>query len=120
MNDDFSNINLYLKERFKLFWMKSFKHFVTEEYFGKDTTLNLVSIKFLTAKYEFQDTVKSNHLKPTLYSLTDRYGRYCLYRRRKFFDGSVWPAIISGIVSIIISVITTLVTTLVLIKTGLR
>ena len=120
MNDDFSNINLYISERFKLRFMKWFKHQVTESYFGPDTTRNILTIKFLTARYPFEDVVQSHKSSKALYSLTDRYGRYCVYRRRKFFDSSVWPAIVSGIVSIIVAVITTLVTTLVLVKTGLR
>lgn len=40
------------------------------------------------------------------YSLTDTYFRYCIRRRRRFFEGSVWPCILSGVVSVIAAYIT--------------
>lgn len=40
-------------------------------------------------------------------SLTEKYFRYCAYRRNKFFDNKLWPLIISVVVSVITSLITT-------------
>ncbi len=120
MNDDFSNINLYIKERLKLYYMKCFRKYVDENYFGPNTTYKLVRIKFIETRYEFNDITQTETLKKTLYTLSDRYYRYCVYRRRQFFSNSIWPAVVGGVVSVVFSIITTLVTTLVLIKFGLR
>ena len=42
-----------------------------------------------------------------MYDLTDRYFRYCIYRREKFLDSKIWPIIISVITSVITASITT-------------
>ncbi len=120
MNDDFSNINLYIKERLKLYYMKCFKKFVDENYFGPNTTYKLARIKFIETRYDFNDVTQRETLTKPLYTLSDRYYRYCVYRRRQFFSGIIWPAVVGGVVSVVFSIITTLVTTLVLIKFGLR
>lgn len=40
------------------------------------------------------------------FSLTEKYFRYCAYRRNKFFDNKLWPLIISVVASVITSLIT--------------
>ena len=110
MNDDFSNLNIYFKERVKLFIMR-FKKEVTAEFLGDSLKLFL-DLKFIKSKYEFRNTTISKQSRHTLYSLTDRYFRYCLYRRRKFFDNKIWPFIISVVSAIITAVITAYITAL--------
>lgn len=107
MNDDFTGINLYIKERIKLFKMRFRKRVPGS--FLEPSLRDLLNIKFIKSHYNFVDTVKNDDPQETLYSLTDRYFRYCVYRRRKFFDSKVWPLLISVIASIITSIITTLV-----------
>lgn len=105
MTGDYSNINLKFSEKAKLFYMR-FKKQVTMEFLGKETTYNLLLIKFIKATYQFRDTNRVNTASETRYSLTDKYYRYCIFRRRKFFDHKIWPFIISIATSIITSYIT--------------
>lgn len=114
MNEDFSNINLYHSEKVKLFIMR-FKKWVTAEFLGSSLR-PLLNNKFIACNYPFTDTNKSHTPNKSLYTLTDRYFRYCVYRRNKFWDSKIWPFIIS----IAASVITSLLTTLVLLKLGLQ
>lgn len=108
MYDDFSKIHLYFSERFKLFCMR-FKKQVTGD-FLEPSLQQLLGYKFIASHYEFTDTLKTVERKPTLYSLTDRYFRYCQYRRDKFFDSKVWPFIISVAASVVTSVIVAYIT----------
>ena len=103
MNEDFSNINLYRKERFKLFCMR-FRKCVSDKFLG-ESLYGLSRIKFIQAVYEFEDAVATQHPKETFYQLTDRYFRYCVYRRNKFYDGKIWPFIISIATSVITAII---------------
>lgn len=114
MNDEFANINLYFIEKAKLFIMR-FKKQVRGKFLGSSVKM-LLDIKFISSSYPFQDTVKTDVPSETLYSLTDRYFRYCVYRRRKFFDSKLWPFAIS----VAASVITSLLTTLLLLRLGLQ
>ena len=104
MNDDFTSINLLLIEKLKLFAMR-FKKKVNGEFLGDSCAL-LSGVKFIKSDYSFIDTGKAENHKPTMYSLTDRYFRYCVYRRNKFFDSKVWPFIISIAASVITSIVT--------------
>lgn len=108
MTTDFSNINLYFSEKMKLFIMR-FKKQVTSDFLEPSLHI-LLAYKFISAHYEFTDTQKNEHPEPTLYSLTDRYFRYCVYRRNNFFNGKIWPIAISVISAIITSVITAYIT----------
>lgn len=110
MNDDFSNLNIYFRERIKLFIMRFKKH-VHAEFLG-DSLKFFLDLKFIQSHYEFTDTTANKNSRKALYSLTDRYFRYCLYRRRKFFDSKIWPFIISIISAIITAVITAYITAL--------
>lgn len=110
MSKDFSDINLYFSERVKLFVMR-FKKQVTGDFLEPSLRLFL-NYKFITSYYEFHDTLKNPSPKKTLYSLTDRYFRYCLYRRRKFFDSKIWPFVISIVSAIVTAIITAYITTL--------
>ncbi len=114
MNEDFSNINLYHSEKTKLFIMR-FKKWVTADFLGPSLR-PLLNNKFIACNYPFTNTNESSTLHKSLYTLTDRYFRYCVYRRNKFWDSKIWPFIIS----VAASVITSLLTTLVLLKLGLQ
>ncbi|MCC8164392.1 MAG: hypothetical protein LIO86_14820 [Lachnospiraceae bacterium] len=118
MNDDFSTINLYFSERVKLFMLRFIKE-AEAEYFGVSLKFFL-DLKFIKSKYEFSDTLKNPDIKPTIYSLTDRYFRYCLYRRRKFFDSKIWPFVISIISAVATSVITAYITATITTQSILR
>lgn len=108
MNDEFANLNLYFSEKLKLFIMRYKKH-VTANFLG-DSLRPLMSIKFITSHYTFTDTLKAQNPSSALYSLTDRYFRYCVYRRNKFLDSKIWPFIISIISAIATSIITAYIT----------
>lgn len=110
MSNDFSDINLYFSERVKLYVMR-FKKQVTGDFLEPSLRLFL-DYKFIASYYEFHDTLKNPSPKKTLYSLTDRYFRYCLYRRRKFFDSKIWPFVISIVSAIVTAIITAYITTL--------
>lgn len=116
MNNNFENINLYFRERYKLRYLSWIKKEVDETYFGKESTRNLVNLHFLQARYQFSDVLKSTTSNPARYHLTDVYFRYCVWRRNRFFYGTLWPQIVAGITSIIVSIVTVLV----LIKLGLQ
>lgn len=103
---DFSNVQLRFNEKFKLFLMRFKKH-VSEKFLGKATLSLCLSYKFIVGEYHFVDTraVRDEDVQPTLYHLTDKYYRYCIYRRQKFFDKAIWPIIVSIVTSIITSLI---------------
>lgn len=46
MNTNFENINLYIRERYKLFCLRWIKKQVTKAYFGKETTRKLATLHF--------------------------------------------------------------------------
>lgn len=48
--------------------------------------------------------------------VTDTYFRYCVWRRNRFFYGTLWPQLVAGITSLIVSVLTVVV----LMNLGLR
>lgn len=110
MSKDFSDINLYFSERAKLFAMR-FKKQVSGDFLEPSLHLFL-DYKLIAAYYEFKDTPKTTNSRKTLYSLTDRYFRYCLYRRRKFFDSKIWPFVISIVSAVVAAIITAYITTL--------
>lgn len=105
MSTNFENINLLFPEKVKLFCMRFKKH-VSEKFLGSSARM-LVGIHFVTATYPLCDITPAKTRPKVTYSLTDRYYRYCVYRRRKFFDSKVWPLVISVLASIITSIITT-------------
>mgnify|MGYP006977005195 CR=1 FL=1 len=84
---DYSNINLRFSEKAKLFIMR-FKNQVTEKFLGSSVKL-LLDIRFIKSNYSFADTTRNKKSTPALYSLTDRYYRYCIFRRHKFFDSNI-------------------------------
>lgn len=114
MYTDFSEINLFFSERVKLFLMR-FKKSVSREFLEPSLRLFL-NLKFIQSNYSFRDTPKSDSPSNTTYSLTERYFRYCLYRRRKFMDSKFWPFLIS----IAASVVTSILTTVLLLRLGLK
>lgn len=96
MNEDFSNYNLFFRERFKLFVMR-FRP-MPESFIGKDA-YNLSRIaKFINSEYSFQDTTQSDRTKPSCYHLTERYQRYRVWKRREFYQ-TIWVPLLVAIVS---------------------
>ena len=105
---DLDKIELMPPERRRLFAMR-FKKRVKAAFLGS----------YLQRLYEI-DFIRRNHseerddfgapLFDGTYSLTDTYFRYCIRRRRRFFEGSVWPCILSGVVSLIVSLIVAYIT----------
>lgn len=118
MNDDFSNINLYFQEKLKLFRMR-FRKYVDADFLGKSLQ-KLEYIKFIQSHYDFVDTQATHTEVRTVYSLTDRYFRYCVYRRQKFFDSKLWPFIISIVTAIITSLITAYITSNITVQSVLQ
>ena len=114
MSNDFESINLYFSEKAKLFLMR-FKKYVSGDFLEPSLKLFL-DYKLIAAFYQFKDTQATPDPQKTRYSLTDRYFRYCLYRRKKFFDSKVWTFVISVVSSIVASAITAYIT--VLLKSG--
>lgn len=107
---DFSNVQLKLNERRKLFFMRFVKS-VSADYLGKTTFALCMSYKFIESDYPFSDTTPTDQkiVKQPRYHLTDKYDRYCIYRRQKFFDKAVWPFLISVGAAIITSIITSMI-----------
>ena len=105
MNNDFSDVLLNFPERLILFYLR-FKKSVPErnihQYCGYLQYLNLIALNNNCMKSKSELT----------YSLIDRYKRYLIYRRQKFFRSVIIP--------IVISVVTSVVTVLVLRRLGLQ
>lgn len=106
MNEDFSNVNLFLSEKYKLFVMR-FKKEVKSDFLG-ESAYPLCGIKFITSKYPFSDLFPNDKPNQTFYSLTTRYWRYCAWKRNRLFD--------KIINSIVIPIFVSLATTLLVLK----
>ena len=118
MNEDFSNINLFFREKVKLFIMR-FKKEVTEDFLGTSCR-SLESIKFIQRHYSFTDTPANSPSSAAFYTLTQRYYRYCVYRRNKFFDSKIWPFVISIAAAVITSIITSYITSTITVQLILK
>lgn len=105
MSSDFDEICLLFPEKFKLFCMR-FKKTVTSGFLGKSEK-PLMGYKLISSNYSFVDTIPADEAPERTFSLTEKYFRYCAYRRKKFFDSKLWPLIISIVASVITSLITT-------------
>lgn len=101
---DFSNINLKFTEKFKLFCMR-FKKKVSEHFLGNDL-MPLAALEFIRANHSIHKNEIGEYPPDGTFSLTDKYIRYCIYRRQKFFDSKIWPFVISIVTAIITSFIT--------------
>ena len=115
---DFSNINLTISENFKLFCMR-FKKKVTEHFLG-DSCFYLLSIGFVKANHLSTKNSIGSHDPDGTFSLTEKYKRYCVYRRHKFFDNKIWPFIISIATAIITAFITAYITSNITVQSILR
>ena len=99
--NDFSGIDLLRAERIRLFVMR-FKRRVTEAFLGE----------YLRALYEL-DFIAPNHtdkvdgfghpISDGTYSLTSKYARYRIHKRREFLYSNMLAGILSSIISAIIS-----------------
>ena len=118
MSNEFSDINLYFSERLKLFCMR-FRKYVTKDFLG-ESLYTLQYIRFIQSHYDFVDTKADPTERQMVFSLTDRYFRYCVYRRRKFFDSKIWTFIISIATAIITAFITAYITSNITVQSILR
>lgn len=105
----YDDIILTLKEKFLLFTLR-LKRKARDKYFGK-SLYHLIECQLITRNYYPQRSASGANIPDNTYSLTDKYIRYCIYRRHKFFDSKIWPFIISVISSIITAIITAYITT---------
>lgn len=103
MNEDFSNLNLFLSERFKLFVMRFTD--VHESFLGGARN-PLSASKLISCEYEFVDTNETPKSEP-VYFLTDRYYRYCRWKRNRTTEKLVWSVLIPALVSALTALITT-------------
>ena len=104
MGFDFDTICLLPSEKFKLFCMR-FKKTVARKFLGKSEK-PLLRYKLISSNYSFVDTTPCDKPSECTFTLTEKYFRYCAYRRKKFFDSKLWPLVISVVASIITSLIT--------------
>lgn len=105
IENDFTKIQLFFPERIRLFALRFIKS-APVQFFGK----------YFDALYRhgFIEAVLNNNLDifphlpygDGMYSLTEKYRRYCVYRREQFFASATWTAIVSSVVSMITSIIT--------------
>lgn len=102
IENDFSNIHLTNKERRLLWYMRYFRKYYTRQKL-KDSCDDLLQAEFIREIPSNRLDGFNHPIGTGKYSITDRYIRYCLYRRDQFLSGSVWPAILSGLVSLLVS-----------------
>ena len=100
---DLDKIELLPPERRRLFAMR-FRKRVKAAFLGAYLQ-HLSEIDFVRQNHTGEVDAFHAPIFDGTYSLTDTYFRYCIRRRRKFFEGSVWPCILSGVVSLIVSLI---------------
>lgn len=101
----YENIILTFKEKYLLFFLR-FKHKAVDSYFN-GSFYTLIEYQLIKRNYKSKGSESGASIPDGTYSLTDKYFRYCAYRRKKFFDSKLWPLIISVVASIITSIITT-------------
>lgn len=101
----YENIILTFKEKYLLFFLR-FKHKAVDSYFN-GSFYTLIEYQLIKRNYKSKRSESGASIPDGTYSLTDKYFRYCAYRRQKFFDSKLWPLIISVVASIITSTITT-------------
>ncbi len=101
---DLDKIELIPPERRRLFAMR-FKKRVKAAFLSR-CLRHLHEIEFIRPNSAGERDADGYPLFDGTYSLTDTYFRYCIRRRRRFFEGSVWPCILSGVVSLIVAYIT--------------
>lgn len=106
---DFDNIDLTIKEKYKLLITKIRKE-SPAKYFG-DSFVYLKEIAFLQGKLYKESETQYNYK----YSVTDKYNRYLIHQRNKVFFGILK----SFITPIVVSVVTSILTVLILHKLGL-
>lgn len=102
---DYSQIHLVSAERLRLFWLRVIRR-ARAKYFGRYLK-NLLSIEFIAPNHSEDRDAFNAPIFDGTYSLTLTYYRWGVYRRDKFFLGSVWPCILSGVVSLVVSLIVT-------------
>ena len=104
IENDFSKIQLRFMEWLKLRFLKCFLKHVSANYFSGSLD-DLRRIDFVRELPSGETDPFNAPVGSGKYEITDRYIRYCIYRRDRFTHGSVWPAVISGIVSLLVSYI---------------
>lgn len=100
---EFSNVVLRPREKWMLFRMR-FRRDVPKVFLG-DQYERLRRAGMISAKSSGVRDSFGGFKPLDRHNLTDKYYRYCAYRRDRFFHGSVWPCIISAGVSLIVSLL---------------
>ena len=102
IDNDFSTIQLRFRERWMLRYMKWLRKQVPATSLSNSTD-SLRMAGFIREVPTDKKDAFNAPIGSGKYEITDRYIRYCIYRRDKFMQSSVWPAIVSGVVSLIVS-----------------
>ena len=100
---DYEKITLLWPEHWRLFVMR-FKRRVAAAFLGPYAR-HLCEIDFIKKNQGEERDALNVPVWDGTYSLYHQYRRWCAYRRYRFFTGSVWPCILSGVVSLIVSLI---------------
>ena len=98
---DLDKVELLWPETLRLFAMR-FRRRVKAAFLGSYLE-HMFDIDFVRGNVSEDRDPLGAPISDGTYSLTDTYYRYCARRRRKFFEGSVWPCILSGVVSLLVS-----------------
>lgn len=100
---DFSNTNFNRKERWKLFRMRFYRSMTAEQIGSMCHDLELSG--YIARRKTGERNPSGQLVYAGEYFLTDKYYRYCIYRRDRFFYSSKWAAVVSSVVSAIVSAI---------------
>ena len=101
---DLDKIELRLSEKLRLFAMR-FRRRVKESFLGRYFD-HLYRVDFIRKNTSAEKDAFGAPIFDGTVSLTDTYFYYCIRRWRKFFEGSVWPCILSGVVSLVVAYVT--------------
>ena len=96
---NFDNIDLNISERFKPFCMRIKKR-VSERFLGNDR-FYLLSIEFINHNYRKHTNHIGEAIPDGTFSLTEKYKRYLIRRRREINDAIFNSIITPGVVSVI-------------------
>ena len=104
---DFNDIHLYLSEKYRLTFLRLKKR-AMRKYFGKYFDFLFYEAQFIQVNCTDRVDGFGAAVPDDTYSLSERYFRYCAYRRDKLVDQIIMPVIVSVIASILTSAITVL------------
>lgn len=111
---NFDDVDLSISEKYKLFIMRFKKH-VSEEFLGDDVTY-LIEVEFVTPDLKESNSSYTPFTFSGTYSLTNKYMRYRIHKRKKFIHG----IFNSFLTPIVVSIVTSILTVLILRSLGLK